>query len=120
VSSLEAGIVLHAEAREGRYLAAPQSGDPAATSGREPDLLRGEAAPASCEELAHLLAHVIAVVHAFETKPLRDPRGAAKDVLSVHPSTVTSSRSHQRLDSGRQGRDQRGPKIIESTDAITL
>jgi hypothetical protein len=69
LAPLEAGVVLDAEAREGRDLTAPKSRNSSAPSGRKPGLVRGDAGATGGEELTHLAANVMAVVHAFERRP---------------------------------------------------
>ena len=71
LAALEAGVVLDAQTGQGGDLAAPQSGHPSAAGGRQAHLVRGDAGAAGGEELTHLLAHVLTVVHAVEPKPPR-------------------------------------------------
>src|SRR6476619_476635 len=87
LAALEAGVVLDAEPGDGRDRTAAQAGHASAAADGQPDLVGGDAGAAGHEELAHLLA----VVHAFETRPRRGVGRAVRGALSVRASTGTSS-----------------------------
>src|SRR4051794_24872518 len=83
LSSLETGVVLDAEPRDGRDLTAPQPRHATRAYRRQADLVGGEAGAASGEELTDLCS----VVHAVEGMPMPPRLRGVRGALSVHPST---------------------------------
>ena len=94
-AALETGVVLDAEAGDGRDLAAPQSRHAAGADRREADLLRGDAGAASSEELADLCS----VVHVVEGMSIAHRRPSGQGCPASAPINRDSRPATRRVDS---------------------